>query len=63
MVFRFASLSEGAVIVVTEIANNLAKLGHKITVLTPDLDLKGKPYTLKFIKMFKKQELEKIETN
>ena len=28
MVFRFAPHSGGAVIVATEIANNLAKLGH-----------------------------------
>lgn len=44
MVFRFAPHSGGAVIVATEIANNLGKLGHEITILTPDLDLKGKPY-------------------
>jgi len=37
MVFRFAPHSGGAVIVATEIANNLAKLGHEVTVLTPDL--------------------------
>jgi glycosyltransferase involved in cell wall biosynthesis len=36
MVFRFAPHSGGAVIVTTEIANNLAKLGHEVTVLTPD---------------------------
>jgi glycosyltransferase involved in cell wall biosynthesis len=44
MVFRFAPHSGGAVIVATEIANNLAKLGHEITVLTPDLPQSGQRY-------------------
>ena len=44
MVFRFAPHSGGAVIVATEIANNLAKLGHKVTVLTPDLPQSGLRY-------------------
>jgi len=44
MVFRFAPHSGGAVIVATEIANNLAKLGHKVTVLTPDLPQSGHRY-------------------
>ena len=44
MVFRFAPHSGGAVIVATEIANNLAKLGHKVTVLTPDLPQSGLKY-------------------
>lgn len=44
MVFRFAPHSGGAVIVATEIANNLAKLGHKVTVLTPDLSQSGQKY-------------------
>lgn len=44
MVFRFAPHSGGAVIVATEIANNFAKLGHKVTVLTPDLKHTGKKY-------------------
>ena len=39
MVFRFAPHTGGAVIVATEIANNLAKLGHYVTVITPDLPL------------------------
>ena len=39
MVFRFAPHSGGSVIVGTEIANNLAKKGHKVTVITPDLEL------------------------
>lgn len=44
MVFRFAPHSGGAVIVATEIANNLAKLGHEVTVLTPDLPQSGQMY-------------------
>jgi len=44
MVFRFVPHSGGAVIVATEIANNLAKLGHEITVLTPDLPQAGQRY-------------------
>ena len=44
MVFRFAPHSGGAVIVATEIANNLAKLGHDVTVLTPDLPQSGHRY-------------------
>lgn len=44
MVFRFAPHSGGAVIVATEIANNLAKLGHKVTILTPDLPQSGHRY-------------------
>ena len=45
MVFRFAPHSGGSVIVGTEIANNLAKIGHKVTVITPDLELTGKKYS------------------
>ena len=45
MVFRFAPHSGGSVIVGTEIANNLAKIGHKVTVVTPDLELTGKKYS------------------
>lgn len=59
MVFRFAPHSRGAVIVATEIANNLAKLGHKITILTPDLDLKGKPYYIKIHKNVQKAGVRK----
>ena len=44
MVFRFAPHSGGAVIVATEIANNLAKLVHEVTVLTPDLPQSGQRY-------------------
>jgi len=44
MVFRFAPHSGGAVIVATEIANNFAKLGHEVTVLTPDLKQSEQKY-------------------
>ena len=44
MVFRFVPHKGGAVIVATEIANNFAKLGHKVTVLTPDLKQSGEKY-------------------
>ena len=59
MVFRFAPHGGGAVIVATEIANNLAKLDHKITVLTPDLDLKGRPYDVKIHKNVQKAGVRK----
>jgi len=45
MVFRFAPHSGGSVIVGTEIANNLAKMGHTVTVITPDLELIGEKYS------------------
>jgi len=44
MVFRFIPHRGGAVIVASEIANNLAKLGHHVTVLTPDFELVGESY-------------------
>ncbi len=44
MVFRFIPHSGGAVIVASEIANNLAQLGHHVTVLTPDFELVGNNY-------------------
>ena len=45
MVFRFAPHHGGSVIVGTEIANNFAKMGHKVTVLTPDLEVVGEKYS------------------
>jgi len=59
MVFRFAPHSGSAVIVSTEIANNLTKLGHKIMALIPDLDLKGKPYDVKIHKNVQKAGVRK----
>ena len=59
MVFRFVPHSGGAVIVATEIANNLAKLGHKVTVLTPDLSQSGQKYEPQ---MDSKVKVIKVET-
>lgn len=59
MVFRFAPHSGGAVIVATEIANNLAKLGHKVTVLTPNLPQSGQRYELE---MDSKVKVIRVET-
>jgi glycosyltransferase involved in cell wall biosynthesis len=47
MVFHFPPISGGGVIVITGIANTLAELGHDITILTPNLDWKGKKYNPK----------------
>ena len=44
MVFRFPPHTGGAVIVASEIANNLAKMGHTVTVLTPNLPINGNKY-------------------
>ena len=59
MVFRFAPHSGGAVIVATEIANNLAKLGHEVTVLTPDLPQSDHRYEPK---MNSKVKVIRVET-
>ena len=59
MVFRFVPHSGGAVIVATEIANNLAKLGHEVTVLTPDLPQSGQRYEPK---MNSKVKVIRVET-
>ncbi len=59
MVFRFAPHSGGAVIVATEIANNLAKQGHEVTVLTPDLPQSGQRYQPK---MNSKVKVIRVET-
>ena len=44
MVFHFPPISGGGVIVVTKIANTLAKMGHEITVITPELEWNGEKY-------------------
>jgi len=44
MVFHFPPISGGGVIVVANIANTFAELGHEVTVVTPDLEWKGQPY-------------------
>lgn len=44
MVFHFPPISGGGVIVVTQIANTLAKMGHEVTVITPKLEWTGEKY-------------------
>ena len=44
MVFHFPPISGGGVVVIVELANKLAELGHDVTILTPDLDWKGEKY-------------------
>lgn len=39
--FHFPPMSGGGVIVAVDIVNNFAKLGHKVTVITPDLEWSG----------------------
>ena len=41
MVFHFPPISGGGVVVIVELANKFAELGHDITILTPDLEWKG----------------------
>lgn len=42
--FHFPPISGGGVIVATDIVNSLAEIGHKITVLTPNLIWNGPTY-------------------
>jgi len=44
IVFHFPPMSGGGIIVAVDIVNSLAKLGHKVTVLTPDIEWKGASY-------------------
>ena len=44
MVFHFPPISGGGVVVIVELANKFAELGHDITILTPDLEWKGEKY-------------------
>jgi glycosyltransferase involved in cell wall biosynthesis len=44
MVFHFPPISGGGVVIIIEIANTLASLGHDVTVLTPDLKWNGETY-------------------
>lgn len=48
MVFHFPPMSGGGSVVSTEIVNSFAKLGHTVTVLTPDLEWSGSQYSPKF---------------
>ena len=42
--FHFPPISGGGVIVAVDIVNSLAKNGHEITVLTPNLEWNGPKY-------------------
>lgn len=44
MVFHFPPISGGGVVVIVELANKFAELGHEVTVLTPDLEWNGEKY-------------------
>ena len=44
MVFHFPPISGGGVVVIVELANKLAELGHDVTILTPDLEWNGEKY-------------------
>ena len=44
MVFHFPPISGGGVVVIVELANKFAELGHEVTILTPDLEWKGEKY-------------------
>ena len=44
MVFHFPPISGGGVVVIVELANSLAKLGHDVTSLTPKLKWDGPVY-------------------
>jgi len=44
IVFHFPPMSGGGIIVAVDIVNSLAKLGHEVTVLTPDIEWKGVSY-------------------
>lgn len=44
MVFHFPPISGGGVVVIVELLNKLAELGHSVTVLTPELEWSGEKY-------------------
>ena len=44
MVFHFPPISGGGVVVIVELANKLAQLGHDVTILTPDVEWDGEKY-------------------
>jgi 1,2-diacylglycerol 3-alpha-glucosyltransferase len=44
MVFHFPPISGGGVVVIVELANKFAELGHNVTILTPDLEWEGEKY-------------------
>ena len=44
MVFHFPPISGGGVVVIVELANKFAELGHNVTIVTPDLEWDGEKY-------------------
>lgn len=44
MVFHFPPISGGGVVVIVELANKFAQLGHDVTILAPDLEWNGEKY-------------------
>ena len=44
MAFYFPPIIGGGVVVIVDLANKLAQLGHDITILTPDLEWNGEKY-------------------
>lgn len=44
IIFHFPPISGGGVIVAVELVNKFAKMGHKVTVVTPDVDWSGAKY-------------------
>ena len=44
MVFHFPPISGGGVVVIVELANKFAELGHDVTILTPNLDWRSEKY-------------------
>jgi glycosyltransferase involved in cell wall biosynthesis len=59
MVFHFPPISGGGVVVIVELANKLAELGHEVTILTPDLEWNGEKYEPQ---LNKKICIEKVST-
>jgi len=59
MVFHFPPISGGGVVVIVELANKFAELGHDVTILTPDLEWKGDKYEPE---LNKKIVVEKVST-
>ena len=59
MVFHFPPISGGGVVVIVELANKFAELGHNVTILTPDLEWKGEKYEPQ---LNKKIIVEKVQT-
>ena len=59
MVFHFPPISGGGVVVIVELANKFAELGHEVTILTPDLEWDGEKYEPQ---LNKKICIEKVST-